>query len=497
MKKINFSLLIILLLGLTVRLYKINLPLLEFYPSRQIQTADIARNFLRNNFNILNPTVSYSGPGYTPFLIEFPGYNYAVAILYSIFGISEVIGRYVSLVGWLLSLILVYKIALKISSKITANIAALFYCLSPLSVLISRSFQPDQWMLTFSLAGIYSILLWQGKNMFYFYLSAIFISASILIKIPAVIFTLIPISYLILKSKKHLSKIHNYSYLTIALLPVTLWFTYAYFRNISGLPTLGNFSLSNWFGFEVFLNPKYYLNIFGFEYNLVLLPIGIILFVIGVFQKLKSNQSFLYCWLVGVILYFLIFNKHNMTHEYYHLPLLPIAVLFIGIAGEKIWTTIRINVVSRSILVSILIFTIFMLMISPTYRRAYKPIDRFSYVTTVAVKIRSVTKPSDLIIGSMDSGPSLVYYSNRNGWQFAINREDTEAQFSFYGIKNAKIIDPIEDLENLRRQGAVIFATANKSQFTANAIFAKYMYSNYPVITENNNFIIFSLTSVK
>ena len=497
MNKINLFLIFIIILGLSIRLYKINIPLLEFYPSRQIQTADIARNFLRNNFNILNPTVSYSGPGYTPFLVEFPGYNYLVAILYLIFGIHEVIGRYVSLVGWFLSLILVYKIALKISSKTTANIAALFYSISPLSVLISRSFQPDQWMLTFSLAGIYSILLWQRKKMFYFYLSAVFVSVSILAKIPAVIFTLIPISYLVLKSKKDSFKIRNYLYLTISLLPGTFWFIYTYFRNISGLPTSGIFSLSNWFGFEVFLNPKYYLNIFGFEYNLVLLPIGIILFVIGVFQKLKPNQKFLYFWLGGIILYFLIFNKHNMTHEYYHLPFLPIAVLFIGFAGEKVWTAIYINVVLRGILISVLIFTIFLLMIFPTYQRAYKPIDRFSYVTSAADKIRSVTKPSDLIIGSMDSGPSLVYYSNRNGWLFDVNRKDAETLFNFYGVKNAKIINPIEDLEDLRRQGAVIFASANKSQFTANATFAKYMYSNYPVITENDNFIIFSLTSAK
>ena len=233
MNKINLFLIFIITLGLSIRLYKINIPLLEFYPSRQIQTADIARNFLRNNFNILNPTVSYSGPGYTPFLVEFPGYNYLVAILYLIFGIHEVIGRYVSLVGWFLSLILVYKIALKISSKTTANIAALFYSISPLSVLISRSFQPDQWMLTFSLAGIYSILLWQRKKMFYFYLSAIFVSVSILAKIPAVIFTLIPISYLILKSKKDSFKIRNYLYITISLLPGTFWFIYTYFINIS------------------------------------------------------------------------------------------------------------------------------------------------------------------------------------------------------------------------------------------------------------------------
>ncbi len=496
-KKNNLFLLFVIVLGLMLRLYKINIPLLEFYPSRQIQTADIARNFFKTDLNILHPAVSYFGARNTSFLIEFPGYNYLVSLLYFVFEVHEVIGRLISVLAWLVSIIFIYKIVLKLGTKTIANISCLFYSLSPLSILISRSFQPDQLMIAFSLAGIYYFLKWNKENdIVSLLLSVGFVSISVLLKLPSVIFTFLPIFLFILINKRNRVK-PLLIYITCIIVPTFLWYGYAYIQRQSSAITVGGFSLSTWFGFDVFLNPNYYLYIFGFEYNLVLLPIGIILFVIGIFQKLKPSQRFLYFWLGGVFVYFLVFNKHNMTHEYYHLPILPIAVLFVGIAGEKVWTAIYTKFVSKGILIFILVFTICLLMIIPTLQRAYKPIDRFSYVITTAAKIKSVTKPSDPIIGSMDSGPSLVYYSNRNGWQFAVNREDTETKFNFYGVKNLKTIDSIDELNNLRQQGAVIFASANKSQFVASGAFANYMYSNYPVIEDDGNSIIFSLINVK
>lgn len=493
MNKVNLVLLLILLLGLAIRLYKINIPILEFYPSRQIQTADIARNFLQNDFNILNPTVSYYGSGYTPFLIEFPGYNFLIAILYKFFGTFEVIGRYVSLTGWLISIILIYKIALKISSKTVAYISALFYCMSPLSVLVSRAFQPDQWMLTFSLAGIYSMPLYKKNKMFYFYLSSILVSASILIKLPAVIFTLIPIYYLILRSKSNISKFHKGFYLLIALLPAFLWFTYAYLRNQTGLPTAGNFSISNWFSLEVFLNTRYYLNIFGFQYNLVLLPIGIFLFIFGVFRKPVERERFLYFWLGSVIIYFLIFNKHAMTHEYYHLPFLPIASIFIGLGLNGIIERLDNLIVPKYVFLIFLSVILFVLMIPPTLQKAYKPINRFTVVEQTAKAIKTITKPDDLIIGSIDAGPALVYYANRSGWSFEVNRQSDADLLTFFGVKEPASIDPVDELKSLKQKGAVVFASADKSQFLENRNFAEYMKKNYYVSQETEKYIIFDL----
>lgn len=494
MRRLNWLLIIIVGLGFAIRIYNIDIPLLEFYPSRQIQTSDITRNFIKNKFSLLKPTISYLGQGYTPFLFEFPGYNLTVAAFYYLFGINETIGRLISVLGWFIAAILIYKIGLELNLKRTAvYIAVIFYTLSPLSVLISRSFQPDQWMLTFSLAGIlYFLRSHKRRNTYVMPLSIVFISISLLIKMPSAIFTLLPVLMILLIDRSKSIKT-LFAYTTICLMPTLLWYLWAYFQKNSSQAAIGGFSFSNWFGLEVFLSSKYWTNVFGFEYNLVVLPVGMLLFIVGILTKLKREQRFLYFWLGAVSLYFLLFNKHTMTHEYYHLPLIPVASLFIGIAGERVVGSLAVMILPKKVLAVILSVALFALMIIPTIQRAYKPIERFGNVVAASNKIKSITKPDDLIIGSMDAGPTLVYYSDRHGWGFDVERDQIAPQLIFYGIRNPSVLTAAQELERLRSQGAVIFASAYKKQFLSNREFADYMYANYSVIEDNEDYVIFSL----
>ena len=109
MKKVFLS---ILILGLALRLYKINLSLLEFYPSRQVQTAEITKNLFSREASIITPTVTYFGPHPVPFLVEFPLYDYFVALLYRLNGSeNEALGRVFSTAGWLISVFLLFEIS--------------------------------------------------------------------------------------------------------------------------------------------------------------------------------------------------------------------------------------------------------------------------------------------------------------------------------------------------------------------------------------------------
>lgn len=477
----------ILLIGLSLRLYKIDLPLLEFNPSRQVQTADISRNFYRDGFNILSPTVSYFGREKQKFLVEFPLYNISVAFLYKIFAnTNEYVGRLFSILGWVLSFFLLYQLAKKYSGKVSATVAIFFYSLSPLSVLTSRSFQPDQWMLTLSLASIYFIDKSKNIKMF-FYLSIIFSSLSMLIKITSILFTLVPVVYLIKKNYADW-KFKSIVYVSFAILPAFFWYLYASIAGRAGEVLTGASELSNWFGIGVFAQFKYWSNMFGFENNLALSPIGIALLLVGLATRLKKNQFVLYFWFGSLILYFLLFNKHSMTHEYYHLPFLPIAAIFIGIGAQKI----RGNVLLLSL--SILIFLVMFLTIKS---RAYTPIDRFSAVPDAASAVKRFSSDDDLIIGAMDAGPTLVYYSDRQGFAFEINRQEVAQLYAFYGVENYEVIPPEKDLELLRGKGASIFAAGNLDQFLTNQNFARYMFSHYDIFEQSKNYIIFDLKARK
>ena len=257
------------------------------------------------------------------------------------------------------------------------------------------------------------------------------------------------------------------------------WYGYALIRNQQGLSTKGNFNLSNWFEWKVFLDPKFYSNIFGYELNLILLPVGILLFFLGLTYKLKGATTFLYPWLGFTLIYFLIFNKHTMSHEYYHLPLLPVTSIFIGISIEKLLVK-NTSIFPRNFILIFLMFILFFLMFPVTLRNAYKPIERFAWVLETADAIKKLTDPNDIVIGSIDSSPALIYYSDRFGWTFDVTQPKS-----------------IEKLEKLKGEGAVIFASANKKQLQTNEPLTNYLYSHYQEISDSDNYAIFNLRSGK
>lgn len=480
MKKVYLIFALIATVGLILRLWRLDIPLLEFYPTRQVQTAEITRNFYYEGFNLLRPTVNYLGPDSRLFLVEFPGYNFIVALLYRMAGGPyEFLGRGFSVLGWLVSLIALFAIAKKMCGTWVALVASFFYAFSPLSILTSRSFQPDQWMLTFSLLSLL-LLLKSRRSRLGFFLSALFMSLAVLTKLPAVIFTLVPVGYLMSTSKKYLP-FDKFVYLIIAAVPSFIWYLYVAVVNSNVSNLVNQTEISTWFGAELLINIKYFSNMFGFEYDVGLMPIGILLFFAGLAIKLKRDQYLLYWWLAGVTIYFLIFNKHSMTHEYYHLPFLPIAAIFIGIGASRIIGLYKSLVVPRGWLLVAGSSLLVLLMLPPTLGRAYKPIDRFKYVPETGRAIQRLTTPTDLIIGSMDGGPTLVYYSQRRGWLFDVQ------------LKSLTENDPVEKLEKLRGAGAKIFASANKVQFNSNKIFSTYLYENYNVLEETDNYVLFDI----
>src|SRR3989338_7312361 len=79
----NLILFLIIFTGLTIRLAKINQPLLEFFPPRQTQTAEITRNIYVNGWpDFWTPKVRYFTNSPIPYVLEFPLYNGIIVILY-------------------------------------------------------------------------------------------------------------------------------------------------------------------------------------------------------------------------------------------------------------------------------------------------------------------------------------------------------------------------------------------------------------------------------
>lgn len=494
--KTKLLFLAIILIGLGLRLWKINMPLLEFNPSRQIQTAEITANLIKSDFDFLHPYVNYYGSGNTKYLLaEFPIFNIATAAFQKATGFeNEISGRLVSVISFLISSLILFLLTRNIFDEKIALYTIAFFTISPLNVLTSRSFQPDEFMLACTLSSLFLFIKWaESKKVLFLIAGAGLLGIADLIKISSFGILVFPIVYILLINRsKNFLRYFSFIFLA-ALVPTILWLRHAaFFSEEFQLATASNFRVSQIFRPELFSNFKYYSNIFGYELNLAILPIGIFLFLVGIFKKLYREQKILYFWFLGLISYFLIFNIHIMTHEYYHLPFIPFAAIIMALGIDTIISAQRDKRLRKYLLLSLL--TIIYLASLPTIRaKAYNPIERFNDVVFVGKRIENLTKPNDLVVGMMDDGPALVHYSRRMGWGFAINPQKTLEHQIFIGLKDNKISDPKVKLEELKKSGAVIFASSFKPQFLSNTQFSNYMYSNYKIIEETDNYVIFDL----
>src|SRR3989338_4719488 len=143
--KKNLVYILIILSGLLFRFVNINQPILEYFPERQTQTAEITRNIYANGWpDFWTPKIRYEKGYPTPLVLELPIYNLITAGLYSSFGQNLILGRLVSIFAYLISSIFFALIILKHSDKKLLFPALLVFVFSPLHVLVSRSYQPDE-----------------------------------------------------------------------------------------------------------------------------------------------------------------------------------------------------------------------------------------------------------------------------------------------------------------------------------------------------------------
>src|SRR3989344_6361681 len=121
MRKIKWLLpVLVFLVTFAPRLYKINNPVADWHSWRQADTAAVARNFVKDGFNLFYPQsdsfLALNDQGLPNpnryFINEFPFYNAVVAVIYKFFGIHEAYARLVSVAFASLGAVALYLIAL-------------------------------------------------------------------------------------------------------------------------------------------------------------------------------------------------------------------------------------------------------------------------------------------------------------------------------------------------------------------------------------------------
>jgi 4-amino-4-deoxy-L-arabinose transferase-like glycosyltransferase len=421
---------LILITAFIFRLYKINSPLADFHSWRQVDTAAVARNFVKNGFDLLHPRFDdlsnvQSGienpEGYR--MVEFPIYNAIFAYLFKIMPIIslEVWGRLTTAFFSLVVIAVLYYLLLKENSRFSAIFGSFIYAVFPFFVFFSRVILPETNALAFSMLAIFFFYLNSEhkvkdlKSIIYYFLSVSFFSASLLIK-PTVIFYLLPIFILFYRKYKLnlIKKLDFYLYFIITFIPLIYW--RIYIKNFpEGIP------VSDWLFTSVntvqglksiFFRPSFFRWIF-FERinNLILGGYLTVFFVLGTI--VKNKKYLLISFLFSALAYILVFQGGNLQHEYYQTLILPVLAMMIGIGGNFIYHYKKefINPFFMSIFVFFLIGFSF-------YFSYSKVIDYYQYSQELVQEadiIKSLTNPEDKIVTDRTGDTTLLYLSNRRG----------------------------------------------------------------------------------
>jgi len=152
------SLGLVLLIGLVLRLKGLHSPLLDHPGWRQGDTASIARNFFRLQYNIMYPQTTYNGPPPNYVELELQIVPFLAASLYKLFGPHPIFGRLITMAFSLGTIVVVASFGRWLFSSATAGLAAAFlFATFPGSVYYGRTFTPDTAMVFFLTAALYAV----------------------------------------------------------------------------------------------------------------------------------------------------------------------------------------------------------------------------------------------------------------------------------------------------------------------------------------------------
>lgn len=468
MKKRDYIILgLILLVAIVLRGYNIMAPLSDAYSWRQADTASVARNFVRNGFDLLHPRYDdlssiqsgIDNPKGLRF-VEVPIYNALFGILYQAFPIFpiEVWGRIVAIIFSLGIIGIIYYLCLHEVDRISAIVSSTIYAIFPAFVFFSRVVLPETPALALSFISIF--LLYKevkrkkqdGFSFIYFFLSILAFSLSILIK-PTTLFYGITLGFLFIRKYEFevIKRVQPYLFFILALAPFFIWRIYIQ-QYPEGIPA-SDWLIMNVNTFEgqknIFFKPAFFRWIFFERINTMIFGgFTTVLFIIGMMSKRKS--LFLYSIAFSGLLYLFVFQGGNVQHEYYQTLILPPLAIFSGIGASTILSNrkIFIHPLLSSFLIGILLtFSFF-------FSYYYKVKDFYTYpkdLNFMAKIIQTFTSPNDKIVADRMGDTTLLYLSDRKG---SPQLSGTAAQLKESGYKYV-LTDQKKSIEQLSNEKSV------------------------------------------
>lgn len=333
--------------------------------------------------------------------------------------------------------------------------------------------------------ALYLQVLWaENDNLRNAILAGLFTGLAILVKAPAVFFVGFPLAGLVIyKGLKHsLKNWRVYLIAALALLPALVF-------NIISATVGGNSGAifgARWFP-TLFSDPKWYLGWLQHA-KTVVGAFPLLLALAGFFfLRHKEHRVFYFCMWLGYLLYGFMFAYHIYTHDYYHLPLIPIIALGFGAVISVLFENLEVSLRSwlpKALVILLVLFSLALcvqrirgMLVNADYRH------EASYWRELGEKLGH---NSAVVALTHDYGYRLVY------WGFV-----QPQLWPTIGDLNVKELlgasDPaFEEYFKLKTEGADYFLVTLMNDFNSQTNLHDYLFAKYPY-TEGDGYYIFDL----
>lgn len=428
-------LLLILLCGFLLRLYRFDNPIADWHSWRQADTSAVSRNFVKNGFDILHPRFDdlsnvpsgIDNPqGYR--FVEFPLYNIKQASLFKMFGILslEQWGRMVSIISSVLSAVFLYLVVKRHSNKEIGLLTAFFYMFIPYNIYYGRTILPDPMMVMAILGGTYFFDLWieekskvksqrskvqfKTQNLF-FLVSILFTASAFLLKPYALFFTLPMIVLAYQKFGLGMIRIWQLWIFAVMTLAPLLWWRNWIMQFPEGIPA--NTWLLN--GNGIRFRPAFFRWI-GYERIIKLISgySGVIFLIVGIWKVRQLKEwVFFASFLVSSILYVTVFATGNVQHDYYQILIMPSLSIFSAIGSYYLYSFTFKKLPVGKVILAACLFSLF--WYGGKQVKDYFNINNPSIIAA-GKAVDSMTPKDAKVIANYTGDTSFLYQTNRQGW---------------------------------------------------------------------------------
>jgi 4-amino-4-deoxy-L-arabinose transferase-like glycosyltransferase len=480
------ALALMLLAAFALRMYDLTNPPLDFASTRQLYSALKARamyyQYLPDAPEWQREVAAMGNLGN----IEPPLMETLVAQTWRLTGEHLWVARIYSALFWVLGGLALYLLARELTASTgAALISTLIYLFVPYGVIASRAFQPDPLMVALAVYSLWALFRWQNTGKWkWVVLFGVFGGLTLFVKNLSVFVVAGAFVGVLLGVRSLKRVLRNPQVWTMGILLVLPVGVYMVYGMITG-GLEGQFALR--FFPNLWLDPAFY---FSWQ-NLMSTVTGFAVWtagIIGVFlSDGRRERPFLLGMWIGYILYGFTFSYHFITHDYYHLPLIPIAALSVAPLVKLVlerFSERNPGLFTRLVLVVLVLFGV---SVQSWYAIAKMKSQDYHNEPAFWQEVGDILGHNINVIGlTQDYGYRLLYW----GWQNS-TAWLTSADISVRYLAGQNVDVAAQFAEDTA--GKQFFVVTMFGELDNQPVIKDYLYSHFPIYAQTDEYVIFDL----